>query len=496
MKTILLQVFLLLFYFTAFAQPPQMFKYQGLARNSNGNTVSNQNISLRISIHQDNTGGTVVYKETQTATTNSFGSFSINIGSGTVFTGIFSTIPWGRHIYFQETEMDIAGGSNYISMGTSPFLSVPYSLSADSAVHGIAPFIVQNNTAGNTLSAVALGAIVNTGSNAAPALYVKNNGLGTSIYAESGNGKFILGDSSGFETNGNSFLGGKVQIDDSLRVNGPVVANGTSSFNNVTMGGTLTVPIITGTQASFSNAITTGGATVNGNLLVNGNLGVSGSAGSLNATLISGTQGNFSGGLTTTGETVNGNLQVNGNLAVTGNAGSLTGSLINGTQGNFSVSVTTPSLTVNGSTHITGNLQVDGSVSKAGGTFKIDDPLDPQNKFLYHSFVESPDMKNIYDGTVITDAAGNAEVILPKYFEALNKDFRYQLTSIGQFAQAIISREISNNTFSIKTDKPNVKISWQVTGIRKDAYAEKHRVIPEVEKTAEEKGESLYRDLK
>ena len=430
----------------ASAQPPAMMKYQGLARNSNGNPVSNQTISLRISIHKDNTGGAVVYKETQTTTTNQFGSFNINIGAGTVVSGNFSAISWGRNSYFQEVEMDIAGGTNYVSMGVSQFLSVPYALSADSAVHGIAPFIVQNTVGGNTVYDVAMAAIDTTGPNSAPALYVKNYGKGTSIYAESGNGKYVLGDSSGFETNG------KGQIGDSLRVNGPVIANGTSSFNNINMGGTLTVPIITGTQAAFSNAITTSGATVNGNVQVNGNLGVTGNVGSLNATLIS------------------------------------------GTQGNFSVSVTTPSLTVNGSTHITGNLQVDGSVSKAGGTFKIDDPLDPQNKFLYHSFVESPDMKNIYDGTVITDAAGNAEVILPKYFEALNKDYRYQLTPIGQFAQAIISKEISNNTFAIKTDKPNVKVSWQITGIRKDAYAEKHRIIPEVEKTGEEKGKFLYPD--
>ena len=97
-------------------------------------------------------------------------------------------------------------------------------------------------------------------------------------------------------------------------------------------------------------------------------------------------------------------------------------------------------------------------------------------------------MKNIYDGTVVTDADGNAAVVLPAYFEALNKDFRYQLTAIGQFAQAIVSEEINNNNFRIKTDKPNVKISWQVTGIRKDTFAEKYRIVPEVEKDKNERG--------
>jgi hypothetical protein len=100
-------------------------------------------------------------------------------------------------------------------------------------------------------------------------------------------------------------------------------------------------------------------------------------------------------------------------------------------------------------------------------------------------------MKNIYDGVVTTDAKGEATVTLPDWFGTLNKDFRYQLTAIGQFAQAIVSKEISNNRFSIQTDKPNVKISWQVTGIRKDAYADANRIPVEVEKTGKEKGKYL-----
>jgi hypothetical protein len=139
-----------------------------------------------------------------------------------------------------------------------------------------------------------------------------------------------------------------------------------------------------------------------------------------------------------------------------------------------------------------GNVNITGTLSKGGGSFKIDHPLDPQNKFLYHSFVESPDMKNIYDGNVITDASGYATVELPEWFEALNKDFRYQLTVIGDFAQAIISREIQNNQFEIRTDKSNVKISWQVTGIRKDAFAEKYRIPVEEGKGIEEKGKYAH----
>jgi hypothetical protein len=142
-----------------------------------------------------------------------------------------------------------------------------------------------------------------------------------------------------------------------------------------------------------------------------------------------------------------------------------------------------------------GDVNVDGNLSKAGGSFKIDDPLDPANKYLYHSFVESPDMMNIYNGNVTTDAQGDAVVTLPEWFETLNRDFRYQLTVIGQFAQAIVSGEVAGGQFSIKTDKPNEKISWQVTGIRQDAWANAHRIPVEVEKPEVERGFYLHPEL-
>ena len=135
-----------------------------------------------------------------------------------------------------------------------------------------------------------------------------------------------------------------------------------------------------------------------------------------------------------------------------------------------------------------GNVEVEGSLSKDSGSFKIDHPLDPGNKYLYHSFVESPDMMNIYNGNVITDAQGNAVISLPDWFEALNRDFRYQLTVVGQFAQAIVSSKVANHQFAIKTDKPSVEVSWQVTGIRQDAWANAHRIPVEEMKSGKERG--------
>jgi hypothetical protein len=142
-----------------------------------------------------------------------------------------------------------------------------------------------------------------------------------------------------------------------------------------------------------------------------------------------------------------------------------------------------------------GDVQVTGNVSKAGGSFKIDDPVDPENKYLYHSFVESPDMMNVYNGNVVTDGKGEATVAMPDYFEALNRDFRYQLTVIGQFAQAIVGRKMTGGTFLIRTDKPNVEVSWQVTGIRQDAWANAHRIPNEEPKPDNERGHYMHPEL-
>ncbi len=142
-----------------------------------------------------------------------------------------------------------------------------------------------------------------------------------------------------------------------------------------------------------------------------------------------------------------------------------------------------------------GNAIVTGNLSKGAGTFQIDHPLDPENKYLYHSFVESPDMMNVYNGNIQTDANGYATVTLPNYFNALNSDYRYQLTPIGALAQAAVIEEISGNTFKIQTSVPNVKVSWQVTGIRKDKYAEANRVQPEVEKRDKDKGYYLHPEV-
>jgi len=102
---------------------------------------------------------------------------------------------------------------------------------------------------------------------------------------------------------------------------------------------------------------------------------------------------------------------------------------------------------------------------------------------------------NIYTGNITTDAQGEATVRLPDWFEVLNTDFRYQLTVIGQFAQAIVAQKINNNQFSIRTSVPNVEVSWQVTGVRQDAYAKAHPLVVEQDKEARLHGFYIHPEL-
>jgi trimeric autotransporter adhesin len=145
--------------------------------------------------------------------------------------------------------------------------------------------------------------------------------------------------------------------------------------------------------------------------------------------------------------------------------------------------------------NFSGSINVSNQIFAAVKDFRIDHPLDPANKYLTHASVESSEMMNIYTGNVTTDTNGEATVSFPDWFEVLNTDFRYQLTVIGQFAQAIISRKIANHQFSIRTNVPNVEVSWQVTGVRQDRFAKAHPLVVEAEKESRVKGFYIHPEL-
>jgi trimeric autotransporter adhesin len=137
----------------------------------------------------------------------------------------------------------------------------------------------------------------------------------------------------------------------------------------------------------------------------------------------------------------------------------------------------------NGGVEVLGDFNVTGTKN-----FKIDHPLDPANKYLVHAAIESSEVLNVYSGNVKTNEKGEATVFLPDWFEALNRDFRYQLTVVGTFAQAIVQDEIRNNRFKIRTSAPDVKVSWQVSGLRSDAALRRRPFQVEEDKPERERG--------
>ncbi|GAA1705778.1 hypothetical protein GCM10009765_63950 [Fodinicola feengrottensis] len=151
----------------------------------------------------------------------------------------------------------------------------------------------------------------------------------------------------------------------------------------------------------------------------------------------------------------------------------------------------TVAITTDGNGQFNGNVDITGTLTNPMATMTIDHPADPANKTLNHALVASPEAKTVYDGVVTADADGNATVRLPAYFGLLNGDFRYQLTAIGAAAPNLhVATEIAGNAFTVAGAPANTKVSWQVTGIRKDPYARDNPVT--VEKPKPTSGSFLF----
>ena len=133
MKKIYLSIIVLLAVVTSQAQVPQAFSYQAVIRNTSNALVANQLVNERISLVKDSATGTVVYSELQSVKTNANGLVSLQIGTGSVLSGSFSSINWATGTYFIKTETDPTGGSKYTISNTTQLLSVPYALQAGSA---------------------------------------------------------------------------------------------------------------------------------------------------------------------------------------------------------------------------------------------------------------------------------------------------------------------------------------------------------------------------
>lgn len=586
MKKILITFAMLLLTAATWAQAPEKFNYQGVARDNAGAPLANKNIAMRISILDGTATGTAEYVETQNATTNQFGLYAVQIGAGTPVSGTMGSVVWDTNDKFIKVEIDPAGGTAYTDLGAVQLMSVPYALHAATAARADTANLATTCTSvagtANTIAKFTAASVVgnsqitdngtSVGVNTptlSPNIKMQvtagsiSNGirslLGTapataiatasSVYGESGTGIGVVGVSgsqNGVYGLSTGTLGGTVGVatgtgngiwgvatgagvagffDGGTTGRGIVVSTGASGFGTSTPTGRLMVmqpatPIpaidtfaaIQGysytSQGCLKGAVSGSYNTSNYGTGIHGigyqgvtlqacnsafstgnqDLGVYGSGNT------AGVEGTSTGGIGVVGYNKNSSFAATtggGNTyGVYGYANTIGGATAPATR--YGVYGYATGATTNYAGYFSGNVQITGSISKGSGTFKIDHPQDPENKYLYHSFVESPDMMNVYNGNTTTDANGYATVSLPGYFESLNKDFRYQLTVIGKFAQAIVAEKVAGNKFKIQTNEPNVEVSWQVTGIRNDKYANAHRVIAEVEKEAELKGYYLH----
>jgi hypothetical protein len=315
------------------------------------------------------------------------------------------------------------------------------------------------------------------------------NTTGSSVRGNTAVGEAaLLTNTSGF---GNTAIGSSAGT---MGGNSPMTGNFNTAIGLDTefSTGSLTNATVIGAQAEVaeSNALVLGGITGVSGTSVSVGIGTT----SPNATVD--VRDNGFGGNTISAITSAPNNAVYGSNSAASGSGANGGFfIISSPQGTGVVGVNTGTGGTDYAGYFEGDVFITGNLSKSGGSFQIDHPLDPANKFLYHSFVESPDMMNVYNGNIVTNARGLATVTLPDYFEALNRDFRYQLTVLGQFAQAIVAKEISGNRFTIRTSKPGVKVPWQVTGVRHDTYADAHRIQVEAEKPPQEQGRYLHPEL-
>jgi hypothetical protein len=153
-------------------------------------------------------------------------------------------------------------------------------------------------------------------------------------------------------------------------------------------------------------------------------------------------------------------------------------------------------LWVGGFTQLTGDVDITGRLVGGDKQFKIDHPLDPENKYLSHSFVESPEMLNVYRGTVTTDDSGEAGVALPAYVEALNEQFTYHLTVLGEIGAATVTQPLQEDGFRIRSDRPGAEVCWLLLGVRRDPWATAHRIQVEEDKDDEARGRYLHPNVR
>jgi hypothetical protein len=457
---------------------PGMVKFAGTLNDASGKPLTGT-VGVTFSLYKEQSGGAPLWMETQNVQADKAGHYSVMLGSATSH-GI-------------PAQAFSAGEARWLGVRPSDqdeqprvvLASVPYALKAlDAETLGGRP-------ASSFLRAPAAGA---KGTSPAPAQPAEQ---ANEIVCASGTA-CKTGSIPLFATHGGSAkvkdsivtqAGTTVTVAGAENVNGDINSGGSVNATDFVTAGAVSANQVSGQTSSTGDGI----ISVSGFASASGNAGItSGVVGDSASDDGRGIMGIATGasGVGVWGEGFSSGSEEDGVVGVANGPGNgvVAVNTVDG-DGLFAIS------TFGFAGVFAGDVDVTGNLSKAGGSFKIDHPLDPANKYLYHSFVESPDMMNIYNGTVTTDAQGEAVVTLPEWFEALNRDFRYQLTCIGGFAPIYVAQKVQNNVFKIAGGRPEMEVSWQVTGVRHDAWADAHRIPLEQVKPDKERGLYLHPEL-